>query len=132
VSARHAVRRRPISSAAVDDQTHLAARPALTRSPWSAVRQGVLSNLANPKMAAFFTGLLPPFATHANHPLATMLGLGAAFAALTLMWLSGYAAFAFRAAHVLRRDAVRRVMDAACAVTFVSLGVRVATQARQA
>lgn len=33
--------------------------PPLRLAPGAALRQGIISNLVNPKMAVFFTGLLP-------------------------------------------------------------------------
>jgi threonine/homoserine/homoserine lactone efflux protein len=51
-----------------------------------AFRQGLLSNLSNPKMAVFFTSLLPQFAT--DGAFATLLALGLLFSLLTLSWLT--------------------------------------------
>jgi threonine/homoserine/homoserine lactone efflux protein len=50
-------------------------------------RQGLLSNLANPKMAVFFTSLLPQFGTGFGE----LLALGLVFSTMTLVWLSAYA-----------------------------------------
>src|SRR5439155_22853971 len=71
-------------------------------------RQGLLSNLGNPKMAVFFTSLLPQF----GHSFGTLLALGLVFACLTLVWLSAYALAVARAAAFLRRGWVRRALDA--------------------
>ena len=46
-----------------------------------AYRQGLVNNLANPKMPVFFTSLLPQFGTS----FAALAGHGVAFAALTLV-----------------------------------------------
>jgi threonine/homoserine/homoserine lactone efflux protein len=95
------------------------ARPQRRRAPY---RQGVLSNLGNPKMAVFFTSLLPQFASS----FAGMLGLGLVFAWLTLVWLGAYALAVARASGFLRRPAVRRALDALTGLVLVALGVRVA------
>ena len=95
------------------------ARPQRRRAPY---RQGVLSNLGNPKMAVFFTSLLPQFTSS----FAGMLGLGLVFASLTLVWLGAYALAVARASGFLRRPAVRRALDALTGVVLVALGVRVA------
>jgi len=91
------------------------------RAPY---RQGVLSNLGNPKMAVFFTSLLPQFASS----FGGMLGLGLVFASLTLVWLSAYAVAVAKASGFLQRSSVRRALDALTGVALVALGVRVAAE----
>jgi threonine/homoserine/homoserine lactone efflux protein len=53
--------------------------------------QGLLSNLANPKMAVFFPSLLPQFVPPNASAFATSLALGALFAAMAFAWLALYA-----------------------------------------
>jgi threonine/homoserine/homoserine lactone efflux protein len=84
------------------------------------LRQGLVSNLGNPKMAVFFTSLLPQF----GHSFPALLGLGLVFCALTLVWLSAYAAAVARAGDFLRRSRVRRAVDALTGTVLVALGVR--------
>jgi threonine/homoserine/homoserine lactone efflux protein len=86
------------------------------------LRQGLLSNLGNPKMAVFFSSLLPQF----GDSFATLLGLGLLFCALTLTWLTAYAFALARAGDVLRRPRVRRAIDAVTGTALVALGVRLA------
>jgi threonine/homoserine/homoserine lactone efflux protein len=95
------------------------AAPRRRRAPY---RQGVLSNLGNPKMAVFFTSLLPQFgaapAELAVHALA--------FSALTLGWLCLVA----RAGAASRVPAVRRLIDAVTGVVLVAFGLRLAAGRR--
>ncbi len=97
-----------------------AGAPQRRRAPY---RQGVLSNLGNPKMAVFFTSLLPQFGSS----FGGMLALGVFFAVLTLVWLSVYAVAVGKASGLLRRSPVRRVLDALTGFTLVALGLRVAS-----
>jgi threonine/homoserine/homoserine lactone efflux protein len=92
------------------------------------VRQGLLSNLANPKMAVFFSSLLPQFAD----TFAGLLALGLCFCALTLLWLSAYAAALAHVGEALRRPRVRRTIEAVTGTALVALGVRLATATRPA
>jgi threonine/homoserine/homoserine lactone efflux protein len=92
-----------------------------------AFRQGLLSNLGNPKMAVFFTSLLPQFG---GESFGALLALGLVFCAMTFVWLSAYAAAVARAGDVLRRPAIRRALDAIVGVVLVSLGLRLATERR--
>ena len=89
-------------------------------------RQGLVSNLGNPKMAVFFPSLLPQFA----HSFAALLSLGLVFAAMTLLWLSAYAVVVARAGDLLLRPRVRRTIDAVVGVVLVVFGVRLASEAR--
>jgi threonine/homoserine/homoserine lactone efflux protein len=89
-------------------------------------RQGLVSNLGNPKMAVFFPSLLPQFA----HTFAALLALGLVFAAMTLLWLSLYALVVARAGDFLRRPRIRRLIDAVVGVVLVAFGVRFGSDAR--
>jgi len=97
--------------------------------PRTALRQGLLSNLGNPKMAAFFPSLLPQFAPQ-EHAFSVLLGLGFVFCLMTLAWLTAYAFAVARAGDFLDRPAIRRVVDAVTGAVLVALGLRLATERR--
>ena len=94
--------------------------------PAAALRQGVISNLTNPKMAVFFPSLLPQFVTPQSGAFFVLLALGLAFCAMTLSWLSLYASVVARIGDVLRRSAIRRAFDAVTGAVLVAFGIRVA------
>jgi threonine/homoserine/homoserine lactone efflux protein len=96
-------------------------------APATGYRQGVVSNLGNPKMAVFFTSLLPQFG---GASFAGMLALGLVFCTMTLVWLAAYSAAVDRAGHVLRRAGARRALDAVTGTVLVALGLRLAAQDR--
>jgi threonine/homoserine/homoserine lactone efflux protein len=83
-------------------------------------RQGLVSNLGNPKMAIFFPSLLPQFA----HSFAALLVLGFVFAAMTLTWLSAYAVVVAKIGDRLRT----RVVDAVAGVALIACGGRLAAE----
>ena len=97
---------------------------AQRRAGGRSFRQGVLSNLSNPKMGVFFLSLLPQFAGSGR----TVVLLGLLFAAMTLTWLAGYAWAVARAGDLLRRGRARRILDAFTGTVLVALGVRLATE----
>jgi threonine/homoserine/homoserine lactone efflux protein len=94
------------------------------RSRRSAARQGVLSNLGNPKIVVFFTSLLPQFASS----FAGLLALGLTFCAMTLAWLTLYALVVERAGGFLRRRRVQQAMEAITGTVLVAVGLRLATE----
>jgi len=90
-------------------------------------RQGLISNLANPKMAIFFTSLLPQFG---GTSFAALFGLGLVFCTMTLVWLSAYGVVVAKAGVVLRRSRVRRALDAVTGTVLVAFGLRLAAESR--
>ena len=98
--------------------------------PRGALRQGVISNLTNPKMAVFFPSLLPQFVSPGTTSFVALLALGLAFCLMTLSWLTAYAFVVARAGDVLRRSALRRALEGITGAVLVAFGVRVATTAR--
>ena len=99
---------------------------AARRAHGGELRQGLFSNLANPKMAVFFTSLLPQFADS----LLGLLGLGLVFCTLTGLWLVAYATAIARAGDVLRRGAARRAIDAVAGTALIAVGIRLASADR--
>ena len=98
-------------------------RPALG----AAFRQGLISNLSNPKIAVFFTTLLPQFTPSRDASFLGLLLLGLVFATLTLAWLTAYAFAVARAGDFFARTRIRRGLEAFMGATLVDLGFRLAT-----
>jgi threonine/homoserine/homoserine lactone efflux protein len=92
----------------------------------TSLRQGLLSNLGNPKMAVFFTSLLPQVGS--SFPV--LLGLGLVFCLMTFTWLTAYAFAVVKAGDLLRRPAIKRAFDALLGAVLVALGLRLATERR--
>jgi threonine/homoserine/homoserine lactone efflux protein len=95
-----------------------------------ALRQGLLSDLGNPKIAVFFTSLLPQFVHGHGSAFASFLLLGGIFAALTFLWLAVYAVAVGHASGLLRRPAVRKALDRFTGVVLIGFGVRLAFERR--
>jgi threonine/homoserine/homoserine lactone efflux protein len=95
---------------------------------WSCFRQGILTNLLNPKVALFFLAFLPQFIdpTSAAKPLA-FLTLGTTFITTGLIWclVLAFAAARLRA-FFLRNPTLRAMIDRAIGALFVALGLRLA------
>jgi threonine/homoserine/homoserine lactone efflux protein len=119
----HAVRGDPAHAGAGNG-----APPRLT--PAAALRQGILNDLGNPKIAVFFTTLLPQFAPSHGPAFPTLLAFGLVFCAMTFAWLVFYSVVVARAGEALRRPRIRRALDAIMGAALVALGVRVAAERR--
>ncbi len=101
-----------------------------TRSALGGFRQGVASNLANPKIAVFFTSLLPQFVVSRQSATGALMLLGLVFVGLTLAWLVAYAIAAARLASLLVRPAVKTALDRVTGTVLVAFGVRLALERR--
>jgi RhtB (resistance to homoserine/threonine) family protein len=92
----------------------------------SPFRQGLLSNLLNPKIALVFTTLIPQFVDPGDPAVAQTLLLAAIFIAMGLVWLTSYALLVAKIGELLKRSVVRRVLNAVTGTVLTALGVRVA------
>jgi RhtB (resistance to homoserine/threonine) family protein len=91
-------------------------------------RQGMITNLANPKVGIFFTSLLPQFVSSSHPALPQMLMLGAIFVVLNVFWMCGYALVAVRLSDVLSRARVKATLDRFTGVVLVGVGIRLAIE----
>jgi len=102
--------------------------PAPGISAWSAFRQGVLTNVTNPKVALFFLAFLPQFIDpESPSKIAAFLLLGFTFVATSTAWCLLLALAAARIKNALRPDArsaawLPRIVGA----FFIALGIRLA------
>jgi threonine/homoserine/homoserine lactone efflux protein len=97
------------------------ARPA--PSPF---RQGLLTNLFNPKIALFYTTFLPQFIGPGDPVLLLSLAMAGVHIALGIIWLSTYAWLLDHAVATFRGSRLRRALDTLTGVVLVGLGIRVA------
>jgi threonine/homoserine/homoserine lactone efflux protein len=96
-------------------------------APGRAFRQGLLSNLGNPKVAVFFASLLPQFVPQGSASFAALLGLGLLFCTMGFTWLMLYAVAVARIGRLFSRP-VRRAFDAITGVVLVAFGFRLASE----
>jgi RhtB (resistance to homoserine/threonine) family protein len=108
------------------EQGPTAARPALGAR--GGFRQGLLSDLANPKIGIFFTSLLPQFVDPGHPVLLPFIELGALFVLMTMLWLGAYCLIAARAIETLRRPGVKSALDRVTGVALIAVGLRLVTE----
>ncbi|MFH7595350.1 LysE family translocator [Streptomyces racemochromogenes] len=92
-------------------------------------RTGLVGNALNPKIAVFYTGLLPTLAPPGLRPAAGMALLVLVHVLLTVVWLGTYVYVLSRARRFFARPRVRRAMDRVTGAVLIGFGVRVAASA---
>lgn len=97
------------------------------RSGWRAFREGLLSDLSNPKTVIVFTSVIPQFLHHGARPIDTLV-LGAAFAVIGFLSLTSYALVFSAAARMLRNARVVRAILRTGGAILAAFGVGLAVE----
>ena len=101
-------------------------------SPWALVRQGVLSNVTNPKIVLFFFAFLPQFVNPASaHPTRDLAFLGVLYAVLALPIKIGVGlAAGSLSERVLQRPSAIAWLNRLGGSVVIALGLRLAATER--
>ncbi|MFI6689543.1 LysE family translocator [Streptomyces sp. NPDC050485] len=86
----------------------------------------MVSNVLNPKIAAFCTGLLPALAPPQLPAAWAMALLVLLHIALTVVWLGSCVALLSKARRVLEKPQTRRALGRTTGVVLIGLGLAVA------
>ena len=110
----------------------LPAAPGLggTAGTGSAFRTGLFCNLLNPKIAVFYTGLLPTLAPDGLPPASGMALLVLLHAALSLVWLGSFVHMLSKTRSVFEKPRVRRTIDRITGAVLIGFGIQIATANR--
>ena len=96
----------------------------------SAFRQGLVSNLLNPKIALLFLTLLPQFVADGEPRVATTATLAAVFLAIAVLWWRAFSLAVAPLGRFLSRPGVVAWFDRGTGALLVGLGLRVALERR--
>ncbi|HEV3375683.1 MAG TPA: LysE family translocator [Thermoleophilaceae bacterium] len=96
----------------------------------TAFRQGLLTNLFNPKIAIFYSTFLPQFIGPGDPALLLSIALAGVHIGFGLVWLTTYAWLLDRAVTAFKSSRVRRALDALTGTVLLALGLRLAAERR--
>ncbi len=96
----------------------------------SAFREGLLTSLANPKLAAFFVALFPQFIPRGAPVLPSALAMGAVIVAVDLIWYSALALLVARARRAFTEGGWGRRVERLTGAVLIGLGIRLAFERR--
>jgi threonine/homoserine/homoserine lactone efflux protein len=95
-------------------------------SPWRAARQGLATNLLNPKVGVFYVALLPQFLPAGSDPLAVGVLLAGVHGLISVVWFALLILLASALAARLRRPRTVRAIDGVTGTTLIGFGVTLA------
>lgn len=115
------------SSTPVLDQGAPTSRPERPRSRRRAFREGLISDLSNPKTVIVFTSVIPQFLHQGAKPIDTLI-LGVLFAVIGHLSLVAYAVVFSSAAKLLRDARITRAVLRVGGAMLATFGVGLAVQ----
>ena len=104
--------------------------PAAAPSAAAAWRRGLLTNLLNPKVGAFYVAVLPQFLPAGVPPVAMGCLLALVHVLLSGLWFAVLVLGAGRLRRVLARPRAQRVVDGTTGSVLVGFGLRLGLAAR--
>ncbi|HEX5117423.1 MAG TPA: LysE family translocator [Pseudonocardiaceae bacterium] len=122
-SLRAALKRRREGGQPPPDERQAPAAPHALRH---AYRQGLLSNISNPKVLAFYFSLLPQFVSTGKPALPQVLLLAGTHAVLALLWLVFVVFALLRMRRVFLRTKVRRWLEGVVGVALLGFAAKLA------
>ncbi len=102
----------------------------VTVSGRGAFRDGLITSLANPKLAAFFVALFPQFIPRGAPVLPSALAMAAVIVAVDLVWYSTLALLVARARRAFTEGGWGRRIERLTGAVLIGLGIRLALERR--
>ncbi len=97
---------------------------------WRSLREGLLTNVLNPKVAIFYLAFLPQFINPGDPVLLKSLLLAGMHFILSILWLALLSTFLGRLRGFIARPAVQRGIEAVAGTVLIAFGIRLATTQR--
>ena len=112
--------------AAAGDRRFPANGASVAPTPWASYRAGLLTNLLNPKVGAFYVAVLPQFVPDGMSSAAVGALLGLVHNLQGLAWFALLITAADRARRVFARPRVQAGVEAVTGVVLIGFAVRLA------
>jgi len=102
----------------------------VTLSGRAALREGMITSLANPKLAVFFVALFPQFIPRGAAVLPCALAMAGVIVAVDLVWYSALALLVARARAAFVAGGWGRRVERLTGAVLIGLGIRLAFERR--
>jgi threonine/homoserine/homoserine lactone efflux protein len=93
-------------------------------------RDGVITSLANPKLAVFFVALFPQFVGHRHDVLVTTAAMAALIVVFDFVWYSALSVLVSRARQAFGGTRLAHRLEMVSGTVLIALGLRVALEPR--
>ena len=100
-------------------------------SPLRLYRQGILTNVLNPKVALFFLTFLPQFTDTNTGFFHQVLMLGLTYSGLTLGWFACYILLMNRIRQWLMKPTIQQYMEKITGLVLIGFGIKLAVETRR-
>ncbi|WP_226669622.1 LysE family translocator [Metabacillus litoralis] len=97
----------------------------------SAFKQGLISNVLNPKVAMFFITFLPQFVINGNNVTVQLITMGVIYTVLSITWFFIYVFFINYLREWLMSAKVQRNMDKTTGLVLIGFGLKLALEKQQ-
>jgi RhtB (resistance to homoserine/threonine) family protein len=108
----------------------LAIQTSQAAGGWRSLREGLLTNVLNPKVAIFYLAFLPQFINPGDPVLLKSLLLAGLHFVLGILWLVLISTFLGRLRGFIARPTVQRGIEAVAGTVLIAFGIRLATTQR--
>ncbi|KGX91420.1 LysE family translocator [Pontibacillus marinus] len=92
----------------------------------SALKQGLFSNVLNPKVAMFFLTFLPQFVKSGENATQQLITMGVIYTLLSITWFFVYVFFINYLREWLMSPKVQRIMDKTTGLILIGFGLKLA------
>jgi len=97
----------------------------------SAFKQGLLSNVLNPKVAMFFITFLPQFVKSGTDVTIQLISMGVIYTFLSISWFFLYVFFINYLREWLMSEKVQKIMDKTTGLILIGFGLKLALEKQQ-
>ena len=97
---------------------------------WTAFKEGLITNLLNPKIAIFYLAFLPQFISPDDPVLAKSLLLAGIHNLLSLIWLGGLVVVIGQGKRWIEKRSVQLWLSRVSGLILIGLGVRLVIEER--
>jgi RhtB (resistance to homoserine/threonine) family protein len=111
-----------------EQQPEAEVRPSDRENVPSGFRQGLLSNVLNPKVAIFFLTFLPQFVTSKESAFSQIVMMGSTYAVLGLIWLFIYIWLIEAMRTMFRKPATIKAFQGITGAMLITMGVKLALE----